>query len=165
MMKSKLLIILFAGILIAGCINIEQIFERESPHDKYSQMLVETGAAETALGKKWIDAAEKSLYDSLFISIPYKEEGYFFPDEAKAVSYRFNGKRGEKILVYVEVDTTDPFKIFIDVFAIKDRPEKVDFADEARNIIEYTVEEEGEFLLRLQPELLKGGNYNLSIKE
>lgn len=159
-----LLLLLFIG----GCSNITKVFKSESPRDKYEEKIKNAGLLETALGKAWVEAGESALRDSISVSLPYKEEGYFFSDKADAAGFHFAAKRGEILNITVEIDTIRAFSIFTDLFALEagsSKPERVDFASDGKKIlINYKVDKDQSFILRLQPELLKGGRYTLHIK-
>ncbi|MCU7495882.1 MAG: M23 family metallopeptidase [Ignavibacteria bacterium] len=151
--------------LVAGCSTVTRVFKGLSPRDQYEQKIKQAGLLETAMGRAWVEAGARALKDSLVILLPYKEEGYFFSDRAQAASYRFKAKRGEKLVVSVEKDTLARFSIFAELFSIDGgRTERVDFADEGNFIhFEHSIEKDQTFLLRLQPELLKGGYYRLVV--
>src|SRR3954465_14491978 len=75
------------------------LFGKKSPHDDYGDKIKSAGLNETALGRKWFAAAERSLTAPLSVNLPYSETGYFPADEPKALGIRFNAKRGEKLTI------------------------------------------------------------------
>jgi peptidoglycan LD-endopeptidase LytH len=153
--------VLISILLISGCGEIDKIFKKESPHQRYKNMLEDTGLAAYELGRGWINKAESVLNDTLTVEIPYREKGYFPADEPAAFSYRFNAQRGERINISVDQDSLNRAAIFIDLYKTGQELDHASFAEDSS--IDYLVEESGIYILRLQPELLKSGNYELNI--
>ena len=162
---------LFVLILIttASCTTSgpSGIFGKKSLHEQYGDKIKSAGLHETALGRKWFAAAEQSLRTPLTVSIPYLETGYFPADEPKAVGVIFKGKRGEKLTINLSKKPLTGFAVYLDLWepaAIGDTVPKILLSgDTLSSTITYDVEKDGNYLLRLQPELLKGGEYTLSI--
>lgn len=143
------------------------LFGKKSPHQQYGDKLKDAGLAETALGKKWFEAASRSLQSPLTVALPYKETGYFPADEPKAVGLIFTGKRGEKINISLSTKPDTGFAVYMDLWeaatAADAKPSYIMSADTATQSISYEVDKEQKYLLRVQPELLKGGEYTVSI--
>src|SRR5918998_5318503 len=72
------------------------LFAKKSPHEQYSQRIIDAGLRETALGRSWFQAAEQSLGAPLSITLPYQETGYFAAERPQAGGWKFYGKRGER---------------------------------------------------------------------
>jgi murein DD-endopeptidase MepM/ murein hydrolase activator NlpD len=77
----------------------------------------------------------------------------------------FDAIKGQKINVTITKKPTLNFNIYLDVFARTKNGEldRVAFADTTGTFVEYDIDETGKYYLRLQPELLSGGQYTLSI--
>lgn len=119
------------------------------------------------MGKLWFSAAEQSLTSPLAINLPYSETGYFSADEPKAAGLLFQGKRGEKININLSKNPSAGFAVYLDLWqpgtAADMKPEFLLFADTTTAAITYDIPKDGNYILRVQPELLKGGEYTLSI--
>lgn len=141
------------------------LFKTVSPHDQYGQSLKDAKLDRTALGTDWISAGERALRDSLKISVPYRESGYFSANRAFAVGYRMEGQRGDNFLVKVETQGQKPVQVFIDVFALDDRnrPTLVTSSKADTNVLTWEPRKTQAYLIRIQPELLRSGNYTISI--
>ncbi|MEX0967915.1 MAG: M23 family metallopeptidase [Bacteroidia bacterium] len=163
--KYFLLLCSFVFIL-SGCNEIKEVIKKSSPHEVYTKSLVKAGLEQTALGRQWQQTASAALSDSLIISLPYQEEGYFFADKVQATGLRFTGKRGQKMIFSLETTPPAHFRIFMDLFILKEgkSPEQVAFLGEDEFMMEFTAKSNAEYLLRMQPELLKGGRYTLTIR-
>lgn len=133
------------------------IFQKLSPHDQYARHLADAGLANTALGSGWLSTSQTILATPLKISLPYMEKGYFPADKATATAFAFDLKRGQKISVLITKKPTS-FIIYADLML---NGETIAPADS--NMIGYEVKANGSYVLRLQPELLRGGEYTLTI--
>ncbi|GAB3705122.1 hypothetical protein GCM10027592_37190 [Spirosoma flavus] len=159
------------GLLAAwfsGCTGIgptANLFRPSSPHDQYGQSLKEAKLDRTALGTDWISAGERALRDSLKITIPYRESGYFSANKAFAVGYRLDAQRGDRFLVKVETQGQKTAQVFIDVFAI-DKRNRLDLITASKadtNVLIWEPRQTQTHLIRIQPELLRNAQYTITI--
>jgi murein DD-endopeptidase MepM/ murein hydrolase activator NlpD/SH3-like domain-containing protein len=143
------------------------LFGKRSPHDNYAEKLKSAGLDQTELGRQWFGAANQSLLSPLTVNLPYSETGYFPANEAKAVGLIFTARRGEKLSIDISKKPAGAFAIYLDLWQPAATPgAKPTFllsADTTLATLSYDVEKEGSYILRLQPELLRGGEYKLSI--
>ena len=143
------------------------LFGKKSPHEQYEDKIKTAGLQETALGRMWLNAAEKSLISPVSITIPYSETGYFPADQPKAIGLLFAGKRGEKVTISLSKNPATNFRIYLDLWAAvtatNTTPRFLLSADTTGATTTFDVDKDGSYILRLQPELLKGGEYTLSI--
>jgi murein DD-endopeptidase MepM/ murein hydrolase activator NlpD len=133
------------------------IFRKLSPHDQYGQHLLDAGLGNTALGREWSQQALQVLTVPLAVTLPYRESGYFAAERINAAALSFTAKRGLKINVSLRKKPADLI-IYTDLFL---NGTLVASADS--NAIIYEIKQTGNYILRLQPELLKGGEYTLDI--
>ncbi|MDP4173911.1 MAG: peptidoglycan DD-metalloendopeptidase family protein [Bacteroidota bacterium] len=159
---------LFFALLVSGCGGIKQIVQKDSPRDKYEKSLELSGLTNAALGREWKIAGEKVLQDTFEIKIPFKEAGYFFSDRANALSYCFEAKKGERLLIKLERDEIHKMLVFMELFTVQGKGnsrslKRVAFADSTQLTIEEEASKNQKYLLRLQPELMNGGRYILTI--
>lgn len=161
-------LLIFSSIVFTSCTTSgpSGLFGKKAAHEEYGERLKSAGLAETALGKQWFQAAEQSLRSPLQVGLPYKETGYFSASQPRALGVRFNAKRGEKITVNVSKNPTAGFLLFFDMWqptAEAGSPKLILSADTTQASIEYEIKKEGAYLVRLQPELLRSGDYTLTI--
>ncbi len=170
-MTRPLLSYLFLLLLAAGLTSCELfgpgkgIFSSPSPHEQYARSLKAANLDRTALGKLWLAAADRSLRDSLLISLPYRESGYFPAQSPFAVGYRIQAERGDVLLIEVAVQGTDTAEVFVDVFEWEkgQQPDRVLSALADTNRLRWEVRRSKTHLIRIQPELLRSGRYTLSV--
>lgn len=155
-------------MLITACGKISgpaALFKKQSPRDEYAQSLKNAGLSGTQLGNQWLTRGDNSLNNALPITIPYKETGYFAPEKVQTVALRFEAQRGQKLRIALSKRPVQNFKIYADLFEQQpnEAPKIIAFADTAAAYFEHEVEKAGTYYLRLQPELLSGGEYTLTI--
>ncbi len=154
-------------MLLAGCGSnttpLREVFQKQTPYEKYEQSLRNADLDKTALGQDWLLAGQRVLRDSSVVTIPFRETGYFSADQPAAYSYRIDARRGERIVVRVDVQARQPVRVFVDVFRLDGVPKAVASADTAANGLAYEVEEDRQHLVRVQPELLRSGQYTISV--
>ena len=141
------------------------LFRPSSPHDQYGQSLKQANLDRTALGIDWLAAGERALNDSLTVTAPYRESGYFSANKAFAVGYRIQAQRGDRLLVRVETKGQQPVQVFIDVFSVEARGKTALIAASKAdtNGLAWEPRKTQTYLIRVQPELLRTGNYTLTI--
>jgi murein DD-endopeptidase MepM/ murein hydrolase activator NlpD len=142
------------------------LFSKKSPREVYGQKLTDAGLNKTALGSLWFRAADESLLLPLTISLPYKETGYFPAEQPKAAGLRFHSKKGEKINIEWQKNPVNGFLLYLELWQIDRRtnkPHLIEAADTSSTQLQYECAEDADFILRIQPELLKSGNYTVTI--
>ncbi|SDX57396.1 peptidoglycan DD-metalloendopeptidase family protein [Hymenobacter psychrophilus] len=157
--------------LLSACSQTQTLrglFQQTTPHETYARRLQQAGLAETALGRDWLRAADQALRDSLTVQLPYQESGFFPADRAVALGLRYGVRAGEAIRVSLTLAPgTSPPRVFLDAFELRPdqpAPRPLLSADTASLSFRYVVETDRQHLLRVQPELLRGGRYTLSIR-
>jgi murein DD-endopeptidase MepM/ murein hydrolase activator NlpD len=137
---------------------------KSSPHETYSAMLRDAGLDRTALGQGWLSASEESLRTAAAMSTPFRETGYFAPGEATAVAYRMNLQRGRRLSVEVTFESREPALLFVDLFELSDddAPRRLASLEPDQSSFIHEVDRDGVYVLRLQPELLRGGRFTIT---
>jgi len=154
---------------LSGCGTIEEIslsFWELTPHEAYVVSLGAAGLAETALSRAWIAAAELALTEVPNVSLPFQEEGYFFPDTPEARSYRVSLRRGQELSVSISLTEEGTTRLFVDIYRRRGDRSAVPVlsTDSTHTDILYIASREGDYVVRLQPELLRGGQYNVTLR-
>ena len=112
----------------------------------------------------WIKVGEIVLKDSNRIELPYQELTQFDPAIPQAASFLFSLKEGQQVNISLipYSDTTATY--FLDLFEVRSdqelKPIKPDLSDYG---LTYPSGSDADYLLRVQPELLKGGLVEISI--
>ena len=147
----------------------ELVRDPESPHERYADELRGAGFADFALGRAWLAVADSALARPVDVELPHREAGYFAPDEADAVAFRWEATRGRRIVV--ELDTAaHGARLFVDLFALTGdsiaRVERVASLadDDTTRRLEYEPRRDATLILRLQPELLGAVRWTLTVR-
>jgi len=163
----------FLGVvLLSACgEQVDQIrneFRDLTPHEAYFESLRAVGLAETALGTAWAEAASRSLGEAPTVGLPYEEEGFLFPESPGARSYRLDLRRGQRLTLDVELDGEGPTRLFLDIYRMQSdsgrAPLPVLSSDSVRGMVEYIATRRASYVVRLQPELLRGGHYRVVLR-
>ena len=157
---------LLAFLLFYGCTNTKPgLFTKKTAHEAYRSGLAAAGLLGTRMGVLWQEAALRSLQSPVSIELPYKENGYFASNDPRAAGYSFNVQRGEKVQVQVSTRPASGILLFVELYEMP--PGKaarlLQAADTLTTTITHTAEQSGQYLLRVQPELLQSVSYILSV--
>jgi peptidoglycan LD-endopeptidase LytH len=153
------------AIIFFACGPVQKGLGKNSPHQKYSDAITDAGLQRTRLGSLWFAESIKSLNQPLAVSLPYKETGYFAAEKPGAAGFIFSAKQGEKLAITISTVPAGGL-LFGELWQPGDadnQPKLLSVADTTTNKIEYEIEEDGRYQLRLQPELLKSFEYTLTI--
>lgn len=168
-MTVKLATTALVLLLLFGCTE-EKIPERFYPrndHHAYWYSLKQANLLSTALGKDWLEAADKPFEQQIKVKLPYQEAFVLSPLKPDAIGYRFEVRRGQKILVDIDLITEDTTRVFVDLFRVENDSLKdflqVASADSTLQL-GFEPRKDASYLLRLQPELLRGGHFSITIE-
>lgn len=153
-------------LLAAGCApgTVTNPFDRGTPHERYARALEAAGLADTALARDWLNAAGRALSAPEPATLPLTNDVRHLPSEPKAYGYRIDLERGRVLRVALQVSSSEPARVFIDLFAAAEgggAPRHLASADAEASVLEYEIERSGSYILRIQPELLRGGTLTI----
>lgn len=158
---------------LAACEQTEIIQDRFrdlTPYEAYQENLAAAGLHETALALDWAAAGLEALEDPVAVDLPFEEEAYITADDPLAVGYRVHVPRGRKLTFAVAIDSDEGTRLFIDLFRVPNDEEDplrpVFSADSVAGIYEHEDPwRAGDYILRVQPELLRGGTYRVILTQ
>ena len=158
-------------LIVTGCRKeiVPSAFYPRSAHEAYEHSLELANLNETALGREWIRAGEAALQKPEEIKPPFNKAYYWDPGSAEASGYRFYVKRGVRMEVEISVCSADSMLLFADLFretgdSVIQRTH-VATADEGMRRLVFEPRRDSYYVLRLQPELLRGGSFKVLIRE
>lgn len=165
---NKTSCILLLSVLIASCgTSNKGLFTSNKPmHEKYGDKLTNSGLHQTQLGGLWFAAAGHSLNQPVSITLPYKETGYFAADKPAAAGYIFNLRRGEQLQLSVNITPASSVQFFAELWQATEPVgnfKLLTAADTVTRQLKYEAEKDGRYIIRLQPELLRGVEYTMSL--
>lgn len=160
--------------VLAGCSGIRSVGDvlTDAPAwERYATSLEEADLDETALGREWIDAGARALREAPQVEMPYREAGYLAPDRPGSAGYRLFLRRGQRLAVEVLMQSAQPGRVFLDLFRAPpaadslEAPEHVAGLDADSTRMDVEISRDADYILRLQPELLRGGRYEITIRD
>ncbi|HEX9630999.1 MAG TPA: M23 family metallopeptidase [Gemmatimonadales bacterium] len=139
-----------------------------TPHQEYAARLRQAGLHATALGRDWMAAADRALAEPVDVDTPHLEARFLDPARATAVAYRLVLERGQRLVAHLDSGEggRGDARFFLDLFFAADTTASLQLAatgDSAGRTLEYVALRPGTYVLRVQPELLRGGRVTLSV--
>lgn len=154
------------AILFSACKSGPfNLLKPSSPHAQYERKLLNAGLDKSTMGGGWITKANTLLQTAAVINVPYKETGYFAADKIDGASFRFKLQRGQLLTAKLTKQSIHDFSIYMDVWEQKENAEfkVLAFADSLGSDLQLEAKNSGDYILRLQPELLASGSYTLEL--
>jgi peptidoglycan LD-endopeptidase LytH len=163
--------------LLATACGVEEIimepFRGETPHERYQEALERAGLSNAELTRGWTRAASEAIRAAVDVVLPKEEVGRFGPEEPMALGYRVELRRGQQLEIRMEVegDWADVApQLFMDLFRVRGQDEEdprllsVAWSEPLERSLTYEARASASYILRIQPELLAGGDYRLAIR-
>jgi len=141
--------------------------KRDFPHQIYAQRIKQAGLTDRQLGAAWIQTSQIALDSALTAEIPFAMKGRFRSTEVNAIGWQFSLKRGTSLRIAVDWDSPDSANLFMDVFYREENGnfKRIHSAPEDSLTATFTCKETGNYVLRLQPELLARGTFSLAVQQ
>lgn len=157
-MKNLIFLILSATWLIS-CNGTGKIFsENKTPHEVYAKKIEDRPS-----GEQWLAVSKKVLETPQLIQLPYNLKGQFPAGKPRALAFVFTARRGERVNFNL-VKKVSGTVIYADLFKVNGDLEEHLLAAEIENpLFGFDVNETGQYILRVQPELEIVMGYTLSI--
>jgi peptidoglycan LD-endopeptidase LytH len=168
---------LVVSTLLATACGVEEIimepFRGGTPHERYLEALARAGLSDAELTRSWTRAADEAVLAPVDVVLPKEEVGRFGSEEPMALGYRVELRRGQllEIEIGVEGDWADANpQLFMDLFRVRGQDERdprlltVAWSEPLERTLTYEARASASYILRIQPELLAGGDYRLSIR-
>lgn len=141
------------------------LFRSPSPYEAYIATLEQAGLDATALGRDWLRAGALATMQPARVTLPFHETGYFAPETPAAAAYLMDLPRGRRLVVDVSFDSSAPARLFVDLFELSAdagrAPRRVASLAPDTASLTHDVTRDASYLLRIQPELLRGGRFTL----
>ncbi|HVL67751.1 MAG TPA: M23 family metallopeptidase [Vicinamibacterales bacterium] len=137
---------------------------RGTPHEQYARSLEQAGLADTALARDWLAAAARALAEPKNARLPLTNEVTHEPARPSAYGYRLELPRGRVLRVKLTITGDEPALVFIDLFEARpgdEPPRRLASAAKGSTTLEHEIERDGTYVLRIQPELLRGGTLRI----
>ncbi len=164
----RFVLIAMAVLAFAACRQeiVEEQFEPLDTYDRYRDALERLDLIDSVMGSAWDEAGRRALNSPTSVEAPIEEVLYFDPHHPDAVGYRFPLRRGRRVVIEIETETA---RYFADLYRVADddagdeAPVLVASRSEGAGRIELEARRDRFYVLRVQPELLRGGRFRIRI--
>lgn len=156
---------LLASLACSGEVELPFFEPAETPRGRYVQALEMAGLGSSALVRDWTAAADSALLAPVPVSTPYAEDGFIDAAVPTALVYRVSLERGQRLRVEAELEAPDSTRLFVELFRADSvgGPERLETPEPGTGPLEYEPRRAADLLVRVQPELLRGGRYRISM--
>jgi murein DD-endopeptidase MepM/ murein hydrolase activator NlpD len=137
-----------------------------TPHERYLSGLENAGLSDTALAREWRDSSLSVLARPTPVATPFTEELFLDPVTPRAAAYAVTVRRGQRLEIEATLQGDASARVFVDVFeagteaggTARARASAADGESRAA----YEPERDGRVIVRVQPELLRGGRLRVT---
>lgn len=157
---TGILLMVIPAFLMFGCAEVKSVVKEGytavaetvnplTPREKYVKEL----SAIPEIAQQWQQSYDLALGDSLQVTLPYAERGYFRPNQSPAYSYEMLLLQGESVQLGVVTDSNSD-RLFIDVFIRSDEGwERFLSNENAEHSVSFPALASGLYKVIIQPEL------------
>ncbi len=153
---------------------VGEAFDRATPHERYAEALRDAGLDRTAMGREWLAAGARTLVEAPRVDLPHAGAAYLAADRPSARAYRLTLRRGQRLEARLRWEMEAPGRAFVDLFQVR-RAERDDgsaaeeyrhvaSADTAGRALAFEARRDGDYVLRIQTELLRAARYSLELR-
>lgn len=143
--------------------RLKNVFGSRTPHEAYAEKLDDKGLDKTPEGRAWLEASKTAVENPVTVSLPYRQQGVFHADKARALGLQFSAKAGQSLYFSITKKDTAALTLYADLFRESSTATPLLAVDTATNGFPFDVPETGDYVLRLQPALFQTGAYALSV--
>ncbi|MEP1086698.1 M23 family metallopeptidase [Algoriphagus sp.] len=165
-MKSlKLTFSVFAilMIFISSCNNQTlKIFQSNSARAQYQNTLKNSGIATTKIGLEWQSSADDAILTASELEVPVAIQGSFLSKSVEARAWSIQLDQGASVNIIVNWQASDSSKLIVDLLTGSDLKE-IESYTAKNDPLKFEADKTGQYLLRIQPELLGEGNFQVRI--
>lgn len=133
--------------------------------DHYEDGILRGAMGRSAAYSAWSSAARRALRDRLMIRPSFREQLYFSPERPTAVGYRLPLRRGQR--VHVDLAPHSGAGVFTEIFEEIPGPEPiyrlVQTFSLSQTSIAFEATTDGPYVVRLQPQMFKGGEITVTV--
>ncbi len=162
-MKHLSILFLLLSLYSFSCgKSIRDVFGKKTPHEVYAEELDDRNLDKTPEGRAWLQASKLALENPVKVSLPYRQAGVFHADKPRALGLQFAARAGEKLNFTLTKKGEAALPVYADLFQANSTSPLLSI-DTATTTFSFELAEAGTYVLRLQPELFRSGQYALSV--
>ncbi|UZD22910.1 peptidoglycan DD-metalloendopeptidase family protein [Algoriphagus halophytocola] len=138
------------------------VFISSSARKSYENSLEKSGILKSKIGMNWLSKAEQVLNTATLLSLPIAINGSFKSKSIAANAWEIQMEKGASILIDIRWIASDSSRLIVDLLDAESLKEL-----ESRAIIQDSIqleaEQTGKYILRVQPEMLGEGNFQILV--
>lgn len=163
---------LLVVLLAAGCDTLnrlpDSLFDNRTARERYELGLELARLDSTALVRDWRSAAVRALIDAPLIPTPHSEDGLLLATEPQALAWRFAARRGQSVHFDFGFSGDSSAQIFLEAWQVLDDSLGTlvleTSADSGARSLTFEPRHDGNYLVRAQVELLRGGRFTATLR-
>lgn len=165
--------VLLVAWVLAWDVDMESVsrpefFRDPTPHEAFLLALLHRVGENEGLELDWEEAALRAVDAPLRVGPAYQEAGLLPPELPHALGLRIHIPEGQRLYLEVAEESQDSLRFFLDVFRAPPdtlrRPAHVESGDIVDGHWTFDADQAGDYVIRLQPELFRGGRYRLAVR-
>ncbi|PZX61279.1 murein DD-endopeptidase MepM/ murein hydrolase activator NlpD [Algoriphagus ratkowskyi] len=161
--KHILTLFIIVCIFFTSCNNQTlRIFKSSSARTQYTNTLNSSGIGATKIGLEWKNSANESILKAPDLAVPVSIQGSFKSKSIEAKAWKIKLEQGSSVNIFVNWQASDSSKLIVDLLEGSEWKELESFTIQSDSL-KFEAEKSGSYLLRLQPELLGEGNFQIKI--
>jgi murein DD-endopeptidase MepM/ murein hydrolase activator NlpD len=159
---SLIVCIIFCALLLSCTNQSLRIFKSSSARKSYVNTLESSGISNTKIGRDWQAKAKEALLTAAELEVPIAIQGSFKAKSIEANAWRIRLEQGASVNIEVIWQATDSSELIVDLL---ESPEGKELESQALQLdsILFEADKTGEYFLRIQPELLGEGSFQIVI--
>ncbi len=162
-LKSQLALYVVICLILISCNNQSlRILKSSSARTQYLRTLESSGIADTKIGTEWQKSASQTLFDAPTLEIPMAIQGSFKSKTIEAKAWQIQLEQGASVHILVHWQASDSSKLIVDLLMGPEGKELESYVAQ-NDSVKFEADETGSYLLRIQPELLGEGNFQIRI--
>ncbi|HUC81511.1 MAG TPA: M23 family metallopeptidase [Flavisolibacter sp.] len=165
-MKQLILPTILSAVILSACSSAStNIFSKKTPLEKYEAKLEDNGLEKTPEGRQWLAASKTALQQPVAIELPYRHAGNFSSVKPQAIGLSFTATRGQRLTFDLAKNDTASFVLYAELYRQDATGSTTLLQSPDTNVstFSYNVPETGNYVLKIQPQLFRVGNYELSV--
>jgi murein DD-endopeptidase MepM/ murein hydrolase activator NlpD len=148
-------------------VGSSEYFRTPSPREAYVYEASRAGVMTTASGRAWLAAGDRALHEASSLALPTSVMLEFDPWTPSAAGVRVSLKRGQQLRVHATNEWEAGSEPFREIFRVAPEPHSgfvpVLRAEVGVPTVRFEPDRDGDYLVRVQPELLRGGTVVLTL--
>lgn len=166
LMKSSHLLLFLSFFILLSTTSCNKnslgIFSSPSARAQYLNMLDKSGLADSKVGRSWEAKGNEVLTSPNELTLPTSIQGTFKSKSVEASAWSISLDKGASIKIFINWNANDSSKLIVDLLETPSF-EEVESHAIIQDSLLIEAAKTGQYLLRIQPELLGEGNFQILI--